>query len=402
MQWRKPRRRLLALAVALVVIGSTTAWLLLRSEETSAATMTATVSRQTFEETVSASGTLAPAAQADLSFTVSGTVESVKVSLGDTVKAGDVLATLDDSLLASQVSARTSTLTAAKAKLAESSGSSSAQRAADQASVAQAQSALAQAKASQEAATLVATMDGTIAALDLEVGDVVGSSGGQGSGQGSGTSSAQVTLVSPAAFVVSAQVATSDIAKVTVGLAARVTPTGSRDVIEGTVSSVGTIATAQNNGTAAFPIEVTLTGDQSALYSGTSATVEIIVSEVADVLTVPSQAIRQEDGQAVVSRMVDGRVEVTAVEIGTTYGAQTEIVSGLAEGDEVQLAVLSGRSGQGGQGGQRGQDDREGMPSPDDFSGDFGGFPGGEMPSGGQGGPPNMSGGFPGGSQGRS
>src|SRR5262249_18479962 len=155
----------------------------------------------------------------------------------------------------------------------EDASASSAQRASDKAAIAQAKSALAEAKESLANASLKATIDGTIASLDLAVGDVVGSSGGGNRSQGSGsgdTSTAQVTIVTPKTFVVDAQVATGDIANVPVGLQAEITVTGATDVVYGTVQTVGKVASAQSSGAATFPVTIAVTGEQDALYSGTS------------------------------------------------------------------------------------------------------------------------------------
>ena len=56
---------------------------------------TATVTRTTLSHVVESSGSIAPKAEVQLSFGTSGTVSEVKVTPGDQVKKGDVLATLD-------------------------------------------------------------------------------------------------------------------------------------------------------------------------------------------------------------------------------------------------------------------------------------------------------------------
>jgi HlyD family secretion protein len=56
---------------------------------------TATVIQTTLFTSVDSTGSIMPEAELDLSFGTSGTVEEVKVAVGDQVKQGDVLATLD-------------------------------------------------------------------------------------------------------------------------------------------------------------------------------------------------------------------------------------------------------------------------------------------------------------------
>ena len=69
-------------------------------------------------DTVVASGEVAPAQEAQLSFTVVGRVETVAVAEGDTVAAGEVLATLETALLETQVAQAQAAVAAAQAQLA--------------------------------------------------------------------------------------------------------------------------------------------------------------------------------------------------------------------------------------------------------------------------------------------
>src|SRR5579885_1620822 len=56
----------------------------------------AVVDKGTVQETVSATGSLVPKLQSNLSFSASGRVTQIMVQEGQQVKAGDVLATVDD------------------------------------------------------------------------------------------------------------------------------------------------------------------------------------------------------------------------------------------------------------------------------------------------------------------
>ena len=97
---RLGRRGVAAVVVVLLAVVGTGAWLLTRPSGAAAAQqVTATVAAGTYQQTVSATGTLEPTRQADLDFAVSGRVTSVRVAAGDTVQKGDRLATLDTSSL---------------------------------------------------------------------------------------------------------------------------------------------------------------------------------------------------------------------------------------------------------------------------------------------------------------
>lgn len=92
---RRARTRRLAVAgavVALVAVGSVG---YATTRGPADRYRTATAEEASVAQTVSATGTVASAARADVAFQVDGTVASVDVAVGDAVAAGDVLATLD-------------------------------------------------------------------------------------------------------------------------------------------------------------------------------------------------------------------------------------------------------------------------------------------------------------------
>ena len=94
--WRPRSKKKLALAVAIVVavvVGGTLGGLALTSS-TSAQYVSAPAEIGSVVQTTSLTGTIEPVTQADLNFGTSGTVDAVTVKVGDEVKAGQVLATL--------------------------------------------------------------------------------------------------------------------------------------------------------------------------------------------------------------------------------------------------------------------------------------------------------------------
>ncbi len=272
--------------------------MLSRPGEASAQTTTAEATVGTFETTVTASGTIAPSKQADLDFDVSGRVTKVAVEPGDTVAADDVLATLDTASLDASLASAQAQLDAAETAAADDGSESSVQRASNDAAVASAEAGLAEAEENLDAATLRATFGGTVAAVSIEVGDQTGSGtsssgGGQAATGETTTTSAAVSVITPTSFVVEAEVAADDIAQVKDGLQVTVTPSGADAEIFGTVAEVGRVATASTSGAATFPVTVKITGEQEGLYAGTSADIAIVVKQVQDVLTVPTQAVDQ-------------------------------------------------------------------------------------------------------------
>lgn len=384
---RSGRRRVVAVAAVVVLVGAGTGgWVLTRGDEAAAqvTSTTATVALETIEDTVAVSGTIAAADSADLDFAVSGTVTEVLVEAGDTVRRGTPLARVDDtSLVASRTAAR-STYDAAVTQLDEDedADASDVQIAADQTAVVSARDALASAREAVDDATLVSTIRGTVTSVGIEVGDTVGSSGGSSAGaSGSAatstatttSSTTAVSIVSTGTFVLDATVAAADVESLQDGLQAELTVSGVTDAVYGTVTSVGRVAETSSSGSAVFPVTVTVTGTRDDLYSGTSADATITVSQTPDVLTVSTPAVQTDGDTTYVDLVTDeatGATTRTEIEIGETYGMSTEVVSGLSEGDVVSVPGFARTGGGEGGGGQQ-------MELPEGFTPPEGGFPGG-------------------------
>jgi multidrug efflux pump subunit AcrA (membrane-fusion protein) len=80
---------------------------------------TATATKQTVEQTLGLSATVEPIQESAADFQVAGTVSKVNVAVGQTVKAGQALASLTTSTLKQDVTLAQTTLAAAKAQLSE-------------------------------------------------------------------------------------------------------------------------------------------------------------------------------------------------------------------------------------------------------------------------------------------
>lgn len=371
---RSPRRALvLALALVIVVGGSTGAWAISRrSTATTAATQLVAATTGTMKQTVSATGTVEPQQQANLQFGQTGKVTAVDVQVGQQVTAGSTLATLDPSSLQSAVTLAQAQLMAAQAQLtAADTAGNAAQIASANAQVTSAQGRLTSAQQALAQASLTTPLTGTVAAVNIVPGDqVTGASTGSASSSGSGpasssssgsgsggpdssgsgssgpgassvnssASSAQVVVISTTSWLVDASVGASDLPSLKTGMQATITAVGAADPVFGTVSTIGVLGTT-SGGTSTFPVTIAVTGRPSGLYAGSTATVLITVKQLPDVLTVPTQAIHVDNGQTVVYQMRNGQQVSTPVTVGTVSGATTEITQGLHDGDQVVLAA---------------------------------------------------------------
>jgi macrolide-specific efflux system membrane fusion protein len=416
--WRRSRLWVRAVAglVLVGIVGAGVYWFGFRDEEASAATTEPTTSAvaaslTTIEQSVTGTGTLTPTVQEDVSFAVSGTVTSVDVAAGQTVTAGQQLATVDTLTLNADLLAAQADLVSAQADLsdaedeADGSDSSDAQIAALEAKVAVAQASADSAAEDMAGATLTAPVSGLLTTVGIEVGDAVTGSSGSGSGTGSTgamggstststtSSTAQFTIIGTDSWEVSVSLDETDVALIEVGDQAELTVDDVADTIYGTVSEIGLLSSS-SGGVAAYPVVIQVTGSPEDLHDGVSADVSIIYERRTDVLTVPAAAVTTDsDGQSVVTQEgADGEQVTTVVTVGETSGTLVEITSGLAEGDEVLVTVFTPGTGGSGSGDDSGDSTQQqgGFPGGGDFSGEMpdmsGGMPGGgQMPGGSNG-----------------
>jgi uncharacterized membrane protein YgcG len=152
-----------------------------------------------------------------------------------------------------------------------------------------------------------------------------------------------VVVIATNSWIVNAAVGASDLAKLKTGMQATITPTDATQPIFGTIATVGVIGTT-SGGTSTFPVTIAVTGSPTGVYAGTTAAVVITVKQTPDVLTVPTAAIHEENGQTVVYQMKDGQQVSTPVSVGTVYGATTQVTKGLNAGDEVVVTARTGRT----------------------------------------------------------
>lgn len=333
---------------AVVILGG--GWLIFRPGSSATAatepTTTAAATLGTMTQAVAATGTIEPAVQSNLSFTSAGVVTALTATVGQQVSAGQSLA-IDPTNLQAQVTAAQQTLTAANLSLAAATtsvaqASAQAQITADQTKVQNAQTALA-------GATLSSPIDGTVATVNLSMGQRVGTSstsstggngtgngstnGGGGSGSGgtgngasaaSTTTSAQIVVISTKSWIVNATVGAAELPSVKTGLQAQITPIGATTKIFGTVQTVGIVASAASGSTPSFPVTIAVTGTPTGLYAGSSATLSVMIKQLQNVLTVPTSAVHTSGSKTVVHETQSDKTVSVPVTVGAVFGAQTQ------------------------------------------------------------------------------
>jgi trimeric autotransporter adhesin len=165
-------QRLVAIGVVGALAAGGGVWLASGSSAASYRWTTASMADVT--QTLDSYGTISPISQAALSFPVSGTVATVPVKVGDVVRSGGVLATLDTTSLQSTLDSARSTLTTAQNKLATDTA--------------------AQASGTTVAATTSSIRLGTTAILTAAHPTPAGGAGGSGGGDAAVTAAQQKLL----------------------------------------------------------------------------------------------------------------------------------------------------------------------------------------------------------------
>lgn len=115
---RKHRLRVPVAAAVVVVLGGGGAAYAVAGQDDAPRYRTVAATTSDVEQTLASSGVVDAAARADLGFGTDGTVARLKVALGDTVKAGQVLATLETTELDAAVTEAESSVAKAVAQLA--------------------------------------------------------------------------------------------------------------------------------------------------------------------------------------------------------------------------------------------------------------------------------------------
>jgi macrolide-specific efflux system membrane fusion protein len=382
-------------------------------------TVTVPVTTGTIQSTVASSGTIEPASQANLNFAVSGTVTAVNVKAGQTVTAGQALATVDTTALSEEVSAAQAQVAAAEDRLAsdEASGATASSLDTDEASVTSAESSLSTAQTNLSDASLTSTLAGTVASVSLSVGQQVtgtGTGSGSGSSGAGGTASAasatdsaassaasstgQIVVIGTDSYIVNTTVDDTEIGQISTGDQVDITPTGSTTPVYGTVGSISLIGSESSDVTT-FPVVINVTGNPTGLYAGASADVSIIVKQLNDVTEVPTGALSYgTNGQATVTQVMSGGAHVVKdVTVGAAENGETQVTGGVVSGDKVLEREITFKAPGGGAGsilGGAGGATRTGAGGFGRFGGGEGGFGGAGGGTGGGFGGAGSSGGF--------
>ncbi len=353
--------------------------------------LTATATRDTLVVSVTASGSVSSANSADVTTQTSGVVSKVYVKNGDTVKSGDKIAEVDLDMdgkqrstqaLASYQSAQNALANAQAAlystqstmftkwnnfvnlatnttyqngdgspntsnrQLTQFSTTNDDWLAAEalyknqQSAVTQAQTALSSSWASYQKSspTIYAPISGTISGLSFQVGSVLTA---QTSSTGNSTSQRIANIKTSATPTAVVAINEVDVPKIKVGNKATLTMDAfPNQTFTGKIVSIDTTGTV-SSGVTTYSAYIVFDAAPDGVYPNMAVDATIITAVKDNVILVPNSAVQTSGTQTTVRIMKNGKVTPVNVTVGASDSADTEIVSGVNEGDTVVTSAIT-------------------------------------------------------------
>jgi RND family efflux transporter MFP subunit len=338
------KRRILIITICVVVVGIVLGVVLSRGASPQSTVTTVNVTRGDIVKTVLADGSLEMPNKAYLSFGITGTVEEVLVDEGNNVTKDQVLARLDAPSLESsvdmaelQVEIARQQLKAARAQYETSSTDiTKANWEIAKLNLKLAKLSLESAELNLEKAELVAPFDGVVADITITEGKEISTAT---------LATPAISLVDTSGIEMRGFIDEIDVATVQLGQEANILLDALPDEeVNGEVAFISPVGTILA-GVVSYDTTITLENPVAELKDGMSATAEVIIERRDDVLLIPNRAIRGTTENPIVVVLVDEQQEQREVTLGLTDGINTEVLSGLEEGEEVVIPTSEERQG---------------------------------------------------------
>ena len=340
--------------------------------------LTETVKRSDISQTIVASGTVRSNNRVEVGAQVSGKITKINVVLGQEVKKGDLLATIDSLTQNNNLDEAKSKLKVyqaqrksasvkyqvAQSKLYQMNSISQydyetakEELEVAKASVTEYDELIAQASISVKTAetnlsytSITSPIDGVVISIPVSEGQTVNSNQ-------SAPTIVQVADLSK--MLIKAEVAEGDITKVKKGMEVEVATVANPDkTYKSTVQSVDYATSTltdneysesvSNTSAVYYYANIILDNKDGNLRIGMTTTNTITINSVKNVLSVPVVAVQKVNGKSVVKVVKDKEkniIEEREVTTGIQDGLSIEIKNGLSEGEEVVVTQLNGTDG---------------------------------------------------------
>jgi RND family efflux transporter MFP subunit len=212
-----------------------------------------------------------------------------------------------------------------------------------QAQVAQSETALSSAwfTYQQSAPSIIAPLSGKLTGFSLQEGSVITA---QTTTNGVAANQRVASITTEAAPTITLNLTQIDAPNVKVGNNATVTfDAFTGKTFTGKVVSIDTVGIT-SSGVTTYPATILLDTTPQGILPNMSASANIITQTKNNVLLVPTSAVQTQNGQTYVRVMKNGQISQATVEIGVASDTQTEIVSGVSEGDTVVTGTTTASS----------------------------------------------------------
>jgi RND family efflux transporter MFP subunit len=341
------RRSAIILTVCLVVVGIVLGVVFTRGASPQSTPTTVNVTRGDIVQTVLVDGNLEMPDKAYLSFGVTGTVTDVLISEGDNVTKDEVLAKLDAPSLESgvdiaelQVEIAQEQVAAARAQYeASSTDITEANWEIAKLNLKIAKLSLESAKLNLDKAVITAPFDGVVAGITITEGEEISTTA---------LATPAITLVGTSGIEMQGYIDELDVASVKLGQAANITLDAlPNEQVTGNVTFISPMGTVLA-GIVSYATTITLENPSAELKDGMSATAEVIVERHDNVLLIPNRVIQGTLQTPMVEVLVDGKQEQRQITLGLSDGINTEVLSGLEEGEKVVELVSTSAQQSGG------------------------------------------------------
>ena len=206
--------------------------------------------------------------------------------------------------------------------------------------ISQAQTSIASAWASyQQASPIIYTpISGTISGLSLQIGSVLTS---QTSSSGSSTSQRIANIKTDATPIATVNLSEIDVTKVHIDNKVTLTMDAFPDkTFTGKIISIDTTGSV-TSGVTTYPAYIVFDTNNDGIYPNMAVNAKIITEVKDNVMLIPSSGVTNVNGSSTVRILVKGKLQQQPVEIGSSNDTQTEIVTGINEGDTVVTSVNS-------------------------------------------------------------
>lgn len=320
------------LAIVLIIV-----WRIIATSNKVIKVQTASVTKGDLVQTVSTSGTVKADEYSALTFPSGGKVAAVYIKVGDSVKKGTWIASLDAIPLNAAYEDALNTYRATQAAVdlehdndknygsAETFSEKSTRTAAEVANDNAYNNVLA-AQDNLENANLVAPFNGVI---DTAIPSSPGIQVLPGV--------ANYTIVNPASVYFDAEVEETDLPNVTVGQNVNIKLDAYPDAtFSGTVSVIGLVAFTSSTGGNAYHIRISLPDNTSEKFKvGMQGDVDIIYNTVPNVTKVSTSAVFSDGNKSYLWVIEGNYIKKVEVETGASSDTETEIKSGISGGETV-------------------------------------------------------------------